>query len=67
MSKRKGLDPGSWCEVKTDLRGTELLKIVGYRGEILECVNNEGNLTMVKPNSTKVIRIFHVDENGEKR
>lgn len=62
MGKNKNLEPGSYAEIKSSLRGTELVKIVGYRGEIMECLTDTGALTMVKPNSNKVVRIFQVDD-----
>jgi hypothetical protein len=67
MSKKenKRLETGSWCEVKTNLRETELLKIVGYRGEMLHCIDDEGRMMMVKPNSAKVSRIFQVKPDGK--
>jgi len=63
--ERKRLETGSWCEVKTSLRDTQLLKIVGYRGEMLHCIDDEGRMTMLKPNSTKVSRIFQVKPDGK--
>ena len=65
MKKNKKLKPGSYAEIKSELRGTEVVKILGYRGEIMECVTNEGALTMVKPNSNKVVRIFQIDEKND--
>tara|TARA_Y100000034_G_scaffold104800_1_gene131619 strand:+ start:305 stop:523 length:219 start_codon:yes stop_codon:yes gene_type:complete len=63
--ENKRLETGSWCEVKTNLRETELLKIVGYRGEMLHCIDDEGRMMMVKPNSAKVSRIFQVKPDGK--
>ena len=65
MKKNKNLEPGSYAEIKSALRGTEVVKILGYRGEIMECVTDSGSLTMVKPNSSKVVRIFQVDEKND--
>ena len=59
MSNKKSksrLEPGSWCEIKTNLKDTQLLKIVGYRGEMLHCIDDDGRMTMLRPNSTKVSR-----------
>jgi hypothetical protein len=68
MSKEKNkrrLEPGGWCEIKTNLKDTQLLKIVGYRGEMLHCVDDEGRMTMLRPNSAKVSRIFEVKPDGK--
>ena len=65
MKKDKNLEPGSYAEIRSELRGTEVVKILGYRGEIMECVTNEGALTMVKPNSNKVVRIFQIDDKND--
>ena len=64
-SKKENLEPGSWCEIRTNLHGRQVLKIVGYRGEMLHCVDDEGRMAMFKPNSTKIVRIFQVKEDGE--
>ena len=61
----KRLETGSWCEIKTNLKDRQLLKIVGYQGEMLQCIDDEGRMTIVKPNSTKVSRIFQVKPNGK--
>jgi hypothetical protein len=67
MSKKENrrLETGSWCEINTTLKDKQLLKIVGYRGEMLHCIDDEGRMTMVKPNSTKVSRIFQVKPDGK--
>jgi hypothetical protein len=67
MSEKENrrLETGSWCEINTTLKDTQLLKIVGYRGEMLHCIDDEGRMTMVKPNSTKVSRIFQVRPDGK--
>ncbi len=62
---KKNLETGSWCEINTNLKDTQLLKIVGYRGEFLDCIDDEGRMTMLKPNSTKVVRIFQVKPDGK--
>ena len=59
------LETGSWCEIRTNLKDKQLLKIVGYRGEMLHCVDDEGRMTMLRPNSTKVSRIFQVKPDGK--
>ena len=59
------LDPGSWCEVKTSLKGNQVLKIVGYRGEMIHCIDDNGHMAMFRPNSAKIVRIFQVGNNGE--
>ena len=73
------LEPGSWGEIKTkfnnlfdkaifiktNLKDTQLLKIVGYRGEMLHCIDDDGRMTMLRPNSTKVSRIFEVKPDGK--
>ena len=56
--KKKNLEPGSWVEIYTNLRDKQVLKIVGYRGEMMHCVDDDGKLTMVKPNSPKVSKII---------
>ena len=61
----KRLETGSWCEIKTNLKDRQLLKIVGYRGEMLQCIDDEGRMTIVKPNSAKVSRIFQVKPDGK--
>tara|TARA_B100000214_G_scaffold355564_1_gene313457 strand:+ start:371 stop:592 length:222 start_codon:yes stop_codon:yes gene_type:complete len=61
----KRLEPGSWCEINTKLKDKQLLKIVGYRGEFLHCIDDEGRMTMLKPNSAKVSRIFQVKPDGK--
>ncbi len=61
----KRLESGSWCELKTTLKETQLLKIVGYQGEMLHCIDDEGRMTLVRPNSTKVSRIFQVKPDGK--
>ena len=63
--KKKNLEPGSWVEIYTNLRDKQVLKIVGYRGEMMHCVDDDGKLTMVKPNSPKVSRIFQVNSDGK--
>ena len=63
--KKKNLEPGSWVEIYTNLRDKQVLKIVGYRGEMMHCVDDDGKLTMVKPNSPKVSRIFQVKSDGK--
>lgn len=63
--KTKNLEPGSWVEIKTALKDKQLLKIIGYRGELLQCVDDEGRMLMVKPNSSKVSRIFQVKPDGK--
>jgi len=64
-NKEKNLETGSWCEINTSLKDTQLLKIVGYRGEFLDCNDDEGRMTMLKPNSAKVVRIFQVKPDGK--
>jgi hypothetical protein len=64
-NKKRRLETGSWCEINTTLKDTQLLKIVGYRGEFLDCIDDEGRMTMLKPNSTKVVRIFQVKPDGK--
>ena len=63
--KKEKLETGSWCEINTTLKDKQLLKIVGYRGEMLHCIDDEGRMTMVRPNSTKVSRIFQVKPDGK--
>ena len=63
--KKKNLEPGSWVELWTNLKDKQVLKIVGYRGEMMHCVDDDGKLTMVKPNSPKVGRIFQVKPDGK--
>lgn len=63
--ENKRLETGSWCEINTTLKDKQLLKIVGYRGEMLHCIDDEGRMTMVKPNSAKVARIFQVRPDGK--
>jgi len=65
MKRDKDLEPGSWVEIKTKMKGRQVLKIVGYRGEMMQCVDSEGRLTTLKPNSTKVSRIFQVKPDGK--
>ena len=67
MSKKntKRLETGSWCEINTSLKSKQLLKIVGYRGEMLQCIDDEGRMTIVRPNSAKVSRIFQVKPDGK--
>lgn len=64
-SENKSLEPGSWCEINTSLKGKQVLKIVGYRGEMIHCVDDEGRMAMFRPNSSKIIRIFQVGSDGE--
>jgi len=61
----KNLETGSWCEINTNLKDTQFLKIVGYRGEFLDCIDDEGRMTMLKPNNAKVLRIFQVKPDGK--
>ena len=63
--KKKRLETGSWCEINTNLKDKQLLKIVGYHNEVLHCIDEEGRMTMLKPNSTKVSRIFQVKPDGK--
>ena len=67
MSKKENrrLETGSWCEIKTTLKETQLLKIVSYQGEVLHCIDDEGRMTILKPNSAKVSRIFQVRPDGK--
>jgi hypothetical protein len=66
MSKKMhALEPGSWCEVETSLKGKQVLKIVGYRGEMIHCVDDNGRMAMFRPNSAKIVRIFQVGVDGE--
>ena len=58
-------EPGSWCEINTNLKETQVLKIVGYRGEMLHCIDDEGRMTMLRPNSAKVKRIFQIKPDGK--
>lgn len=62
---KEKLESGSWCEIQTSLKDKQLLKIVGYRGEFLDCIDDEGRMTMLKPNSPKVVRIFQVKPDGK--
>jgi len=64
-NKKVRLETGSWCEIRTKLKDKQLLKIVGYRGEFLDCIDDEGRMTMLKPNSVKVVRIFQVKPDGK--
>tara|TARA_R100000655_G_C2911996_1_gene180741 strand:+ start:384 stop:605 length:222 start_codon:yes stop_codon:yes gene_type:complete len=61
---KRRLEPGSWCEINTKLKDKQLLKIVGYRGEMIHCIDDEGRMTMLRPNSPKVSRIFEVKSDG---
>ena len=63
--RSRRLETGSWCEIKTNLKDTQVLKIVGYRGEMLHCIDDEGRMTMLRPNSAKVSRIFQVLPDGK--
>jgi hypothetical protein len=64
-NEKQSFEPGSWCEINTSLKGKQVLKIVGYRGEMIHCVDDEGRMAMLRPNSSKIIRIFQVDSDGE--
>lgn len=64
-SEKKNLEPGSWCEINTSLKGKQVLKIVGYRGEMIHCIDDEGRMAMFRPNSSKIVRIFQVGSDGE--
>ena len=61
----KDREPGSWVEIKTTLKNRQVLKIIGYRGEMIQCIDDEGRMTTLKPNSTKVARIFQVKPDGK--
>ncbi len=63
--KDKNREPGSWVEIKTTLKDRQILKIIGYRGEMMQCVDDEGRLTTLKPSSTKISRIFQVKPDGK--
>ncbi len=58
-------EAGSWCEVRTKLKGKQVLKIVGYRGEMIHCVDDDGRMAMFRPNSAKIIRIWEIGKDGE--
>jgi len=64
QNKKRRLEAGSWCEINTNLKDKQLLKIVGYRGEMIHCIDDEGRMTMLRPNSPKVSRIFEVKSDG---